>query len=129
MRYGDALRGYAHPTHQRDGFRCRSCGLDGTRWPNWLFLTWDHLLPPGHPGRDDPAYVVCACSVCNVAENRTAWDVAGKTPEELVAQKRPVVPAVREAYRRFWEEEVRPFGAGEHRGDGAKDGPHGTGGA
>ena len=107
--YGDALRGYAHAVLKRDGFACRYCGLDDTQWPNWLYLSWDHLLPGGHPQRDSPDFIVAACRFCNEASNRTVWDVDGKTPDELVEQKRPVVAAVRRRYQDFWEQEVRPF--------------------
>ena len=52
--FTDALRGYAFPVHQRDGFKCRYCGLDGTQsFANWLSLSWDHLLPKDHPNRDN----------------------------------------------------------------------------
>ena len=107
MKYSDALRGYAHPMLSRDGFRCRYCGFDGSQWPNWLFMSWDHLLPPTHPQRDDPAYIVAACRFCNEAANRTLWQVEGKTPEELVTQKQPVVLARRAEYEEFWEQEVQ----------------------
>jgi 5-methylcytosine-specific restriction endonuclease McrA len=109
MSFTDARRGYAHATFKRDRFTCRYCGLDGSQWPEWLTLSWDHLLPKGHPQRDDPAFIVTACGFCNWASNRTVWDVAGKSPEELLAQKRPIVLKVREAYRDFWEREVKPF--------------------
>ena len=105
--YTDALRGYAHDVLKRDRFTCRYCGLDGTIWPNWLYLSWDHLLPVGHAERNDPNYVVAACRFCNEASNRTKWDVAGKSPDELVAQKKPIVLAVREQYRAFWLAEVQ----------------------
>lgn len=108
-RYSDALRGYAHDVLQRDRFTCRYCGLDGTIWPNWLYLSWDHLLPPGHSMRDDPNYIVAACRFCNEASNRTRWDVDGKTPEELVEQKKPIVQAVRDSYKEFWWREVSPL--------------------
>ncbi len=69
--FDDALRGYAYPIHRRDGFRCRYCGLDGTKsFASWLSLHWDHLLPKGHPHRDDPDFIVTACMFCNVADNR-----------------------------------------------------------
>jgi hypothetical protein len=106
--FTDALRGYAHAVFRRDGFTCRYCGLDGTIWPNWLYLSWDHLLPVGHPQRNDPTYIVAACRFCNEASNRTKWAVDGKSPDELVEQKKPVVLAVREQYRAFWLEEVKP---------------------
>ena len=104
--YSDALRGYAHPTHARDHFVCMYCGLDGARWPNWLFLSWDHLLPGGHPDRDDPRFIVTACRFCNEACNRTAFDVAGRSPSEIVAMKLVAIKQVRASYRRFWEENV-----------------------
>lgn len=77
--YSDALRGYAYSVHERDGFRCVYCGLDGTVWPNWLYLSWDHLLPKGHPDRDDERYIVTACRICNEFHNRTLFDVMDKT--------------------------------------------------
>jgi hypothetical protein len=113
---GYALTGYAYPTHRRDGFRCRYCGLDGTdSFSNWLSLSWDHLLPSGHLNRDDPDYIVTACMFCNTADNRY-FDMAqrrgmsfdGLTPEELIAQRLPYVEATRAKYREFWEENVRP---------------------
>jgi hypothetical protein len=104
--FSDALRGYAHAILKRDGFRCRYCGLDGTTWPNWLYFSQDHLLPPGHPNRDNPDFIVAACRFCNEAHNRTIWDVEGKTPDQLVAQKKRYVLAKRDEYRRFWEHEV-----------------------
>jgi hypothetical protein len=109
--YTDALRGYAHTVLKRDGFTCRYCGLDGTIWPNWLYLSWDHLLPVGHPLRNDPICIVAACRFCNEASNRTKWSVEGKSADELVAQKKPIVLAVREQYRAFWLAEVNPPGS------------------
>lgn len=114
-KFDDSLRGYAFPVHQRDGFRCCYCGLDGTAsFSNWLSLSWDHLLPKGHPSRDDPEYIVTACMFCNTAENR--YDLAerrgvtftGLTREALVAQRKPYVEATRESYRAFWDEHVAP---------------------
>lgn len=106
QKYIDALRGYAHDVLKRDGFKCRYCGLDGTVFQNWLLLSWDHLLPVGHPERNDPEYIVAACRFCNETCNRTVWHVEGKTPDELVEQKKPHVLAKREEYRNFWEAEV-----------------------
>jgi hypothetical protein len=69
--FGDALRGYAFPAHERDSFRCRYCGLDGrASFSNWLALSWDHLLPKGSRNRDNPDFIVTACMFCNTADNR-----------------------------------------------------------
>jgi hypothetical protein len=114
--FGDSLRGYALPIHQRDTFRCGYCGLDGTEsFANWLSLSWDHLLPKGHPNRDLLDYIVTACMFCNTADNRY-FDMALKrglqfddlTPDELVAQRLPYVAATRQSYRDFWVENVQP---------------------
>ena len=116
--FTDALRGYAFPVHQRDGFKCRYCGLDGTTsFANWLSLSWDHLLPSGHPERENLEYIVTACMFCNTADNRY-FDHAlnrgllfdGLSPDELVAQRRPYVEKTRESYQAFWKEHVRPHG-------------------
>ena len=109
--YDDALRGYAAKILERDHYKCRYCGADGTQsFDTWLSLSWDHLLPKGHPNRDNPDYIVTACNFCNTADNRY-FDLAekrgikfdGLTPDELVAQRLPYVLATREKYREFWE--------------------------
>lgn len=104
----DALRGYAAEVLRRENYVCVYCGLDGKVWPHWLYFSWDHLLPRGHAKRDDPEYIVAACTFCNTLANRTVFEIEGKTREQLVAQKRPVILARREDYRRYWEAEVRP---------------------
>jgi hypothetical protein len=118
MKYGDALRGYAHAIHQRDNFTCRYCGLDGKlSFSAWLSLSWDHLLPRGHPQRDNPDYIVTACNFCNTADNRY-FDLAlkrgitfdGLSPTELVAQRLPFVKRTRDQYEAFWEEHVKGAG-------------------
>jgi 5-methylcytosine-specific restriction endonuclease McrA len=106
-KYTDSLRGYAYEVHQRDNFVCRYCGFDGKQWPNWLCLSVDHLLPNGHPRRDERQYQVTACRFCNEAANRTQRPVDGKSPDQLVQEKKPDVLATREKYKRFWEEYVR----------------------
>ena len=109
-----ALRGYAFAVLRRDGFRCRYCGLDGTRsFSAWLSLSWDHLLPRGHANRDDPTFIVASCVFCYAAGNRY-FDHAEKpglpfddlTPEQLVEQRRPYVEATRAEYRDFWNANV-----------------------
>jgi len=123
--FDDALRGYAFQVHQRDGFRCRYCGLDGTAsLASWLSLSLDHLLPKGHPQRDDPDYTVTACLFCNTADNQYFAHAAkrglrfdGLTPDQLVAQRLPYVEKTRAAYRQFWEQNIRPA-----TGDTADDG-------
>ncbi len=113
--YSDSLRGYGHPIFARDEFICQYCGLDGREsFDNWLSLTVDHLLPKGHPLRDDPDFIVTACKFCNTADNQyfaraqergLAFD--GLSRSELVDQRRPYVETTRRSYRDFWEKNVR----------------------
>jgi 5-methylcytosine-specific restriction endonuclease McrA len=114
--FTDSLRGYGFAIHQRDNFKCRYCGVDGSKsFETWITLSCDHLLPNGHPNRENPDYIVTACGFCNTADNRY-FDKAeklglifdGKTPDQLVAQRLPYVLKVRQAYRDFWEKEVNP---------------------
>jgi hypothetical protein len=100
---------------KRDGFKCCYRGLDGqANFDNWLQLSWDHLLPKGHPDRDDPEFIVCACNFCNCADNRY-FDLAesrslgfqGLSRDALVEQRRPYVQATRSSYREFWTSRVK----------------------
>ncbi|HEX4415258.1 MAG TPA: hypothetical protein VH107_16620, partial [Lacipirellulaceae bacterium] len=110
-----ALRGYAFKVHQRDAFKCRYCGLDGTlSFSNWISLSWDHLLPKGHPNRDNPEYIVTACMFCNTADNRyfdqakkRGLSFEGLSPDQLIAQRLNYVQKTRNAYQEFWEANVR----------------------
>jgi hypothetical protein len=85
--YTDALRGYAHTVLKRDRFTWRYCGLDGSIWPNWLYLSWNHLLPVGDPLRNDPIHIVAALRFCNEASNRAKWSVEGKSADEPMHRK------------------------------------------
>ena len=94
-KFDDSLRGYAYKIHHRDGFQCRYCGLDCSTWPLWLWLSVDHLLPKGHPRREEPSFKVTACMFCNTADNRyleksdrngTNWD--SLDPAMLVERRR-----------------------------------------
>jgi len=113
-RYDDSLRGYSSKIHLRDNFICRYCGIDGTKsFDTWLTLSSEHLLPKGHPNRDNTDYIVTACTFCNVADNhyfeyaeQRGLKLDGKTPDELVAQRLPYVMARRQEYKEFWEREV-----------------------
>ena len=114
-KYTDSLRGYAYEILKRDGFKCRYCGLDGTKsFDNWLALSWDHLLPKQHPNRDNPDYIVAACNFCNTADNHY-FDLAnqrglqfdGLGPTELVAQRKPYVEKTRDSYYQFWMKKVQ----------------------
>ena len=113
-KHTDSLRGYAFEIMKRDGFTCRYCGLNGTQnYDAWLSMSWDHLLPKGHPERDNPEYIVAACNFCNTADNRYFDNAAnrgisfdGLSQSQLVEQRKTYVEATREKYNEFWIENV-----------------------
>lgn len=112
--FDDSLRGYSFEIHRRDNFTCQYCGADGRKsFETWLTLSSDHLLPKGHPERDNPDYIVTACNFCNTADNHYFEKAEeynlkfdGLSRDALVAQRLPYVIKVREAYRAFWEQTV-----------------------
>jgi 5-methylcytosine-specific restriction endonuclease McrA len=111
--YSDSLRGYGHRIYQRDNFTCRYCGTDGrTSFEVWLTLSIDHLLPVGHPDREQDEFKITACRFCNEVDNQyfTKYGLIfdNKTPDELIEQRRPYVQAVRDKFKKFWEENVKP---------------------
>ena len=112
--FTDSLRGYGHRIYERDDYICRYCGVDGKKsFDVWLHLSVDHLLPVGHPDRENDDFKVTACRFCNEADNQyfTKYGLTfdGLTPDQLVAQRLLYVQKVREEYRRFWEENVSTF--------------------
>ena len=114
-KYTDSLRGYSHAVHKRDRFKCRFCGLDGTRSLDaWLNLSLDHLLPPNHPNRDKIKFMVTACKFCNTADNlyfkhakKRGLQFDGLSPEELVKQRQIYVNETRTSYEKFWKKMVK----------------------
>lgn len=110
----DSLRGYAFKIHQRDHFKCVYCGADGAQsFETWLTLSWDHLLPKGHPQRNNPEFIVTACNFCHTADNRyfdyaeqrgLRFDILDR--DFLVSQRLSYVLKTRQSYRQFWEEHV-----------------------
>ena len=115
-RFDDSLRGYAFPIHKRDGFKCQYCGVNGTNsFEIWLTLSLDHLLPRGHPQRDNPEYMATACGFCNTADNhyfrwaeQRGLKFDSLTRAELIEQRKPFVENTRKAYREFWISQVQP---------------------
>ena len=115
--FDDSLRGYSSEIHKRDNYICRYCGADGkTSFDTWLMLTSDHLLPIGHKDRENPDFIVTACSFCNTADNRyfdkaktEGFDFNGLTPDVLIHRRLPYVLRTRQAYQEYWEEKVKTF--------------------
>jgi hypothetical protein len=111
--FTDSLRGYGHRIYARDNYICQYCGVDGRKsFDVWLSLSVDHLLPVGHPDREKDEFKVTACRFCNEADNqyfkKYGLSFDGLTPDELLERRRPYVQAVRDKYKEFWKEHVKP---------------------
>lgn len=113
-KHTDSLRGYSFDTHRRDSFTCIYCGADGKKsFETWLTLSQDHLLPKGHPQRDNPDYIVTACQFCNTADNhyferaqKERFNFDELTPEQLIERRKLCIMKTRENYRVFWDKKV-----------------------
>ncbi|MCW5873599.1 MAG: hypothetical protein KIS88_03025 [Anaerolineales bacterium] len=74
----------------------------------WLTLSVDHLLPKGHPQRENEEYKVTACQFCNTAENRYFDKLAKQglslnnlSRSELVSRRLEHITNTRNAYQEF----------------------------
>ena len=105
IKYRDSLRGYGRAIFERDNFTCAYCGTKHNTFTLWRFLTVDHLLPPGHPDREDPRWQVTACSFCNTAKNRTKYHIDENTsPEDIIKEKKKKIEETTREYLKFWQE-------------------------
>ena len=105
MKYRDSLRGYGRIIFERDKFICTYCGEDHSSFLMWRFLTVDHLLPKGHPKRNDPEWQVTACSFCNTAKNREKYHINENTnPMDIINMKKTKIKETTDEYFKFWEE-------------------------
>jgi HNH endonuclease len=65
---------------ERDGYRCRYCGLDGkASFENALLMTVDFVVPRARKGKKDPANLVACCWPCNAIKAK-AGIAASRTP-------------------------------------------------
>jgi hypothetical protein len=106
-KYSDSLRGYGHPIHEKNNFKCFYCGFDGRSFPNWLQLTVDHVVPRSSGGSENDDNKVTACQACNSITSRMKFP-RGTTFEEAVEQKKQRIRSRQIDYFQFWQENVAP---------------------
>jgi hypothetical protein len=81
---------------ERDKYRCRYCGLDGTAsFENALIMSVDFVVPRAQKGRKDPNNLVACCRPCNMIKGRRVYD--------SLESARTYVLARREELRKAWE--------------------------
>jgi len=81
---------------ERDKYRCRYCGLDGTAsFENALIMSVDFVVPRAHKGRKDSSNLVACCRPCNMIKGRRVYG--------SFEEARTYVLARREDLRKAWE--------------------------
>jgi 5-methylcytosine-specific restriction endonuclease McrA len=81
---------------ERDKYRCRYCGLDGTAsFENALIMSVDFVVPRAHKGRKDPSNLVACCRPCNMIKGRSVYG--------SLEEAKTYVLARREDLRKAWE--------------------------
>jgi hypothetical protein len=81
---------------ERDKYRCRYCGLDGTAsFENALIMSVDFVVPRAHKGKKDPSNLVACCRPCNMIKGRRVYG--------SLEEARTYVLARREDLRKAWE--------------------------
>lgn len=59
---------------ERDQYRCRYCGLDGTAsFENALIMSVDFVVPRARKGKKDPGNLVACCRPCNMIKGRRVY--------------------------------------------------------
>ncbi|HXJ41592.1 MAG TPA: HNH endonuclease [Bryobacteraceae bacterium] len=59
---------------ERDGYRCRYCGLDGSSsFENSLVMSVDFVLPRARQGKKDQNNLVAACRPCNLIKGKKVF--------------------------------------------------------
>src|SRR5271170_5927778 len=81
---------------ERDGYRCRYCGLDGkASFENALVMSVDFVVPRARKGKKDPANLVACCRPCNSIKGTRVYKNFDDAKKYVLAQ--------REAMRQSWE--------------------------
>jgi 5-methylcytosine-specific restriction endonuclease McrA len=81
---------------ERDGYRCRYCGLDGTAsFENALVMSVDFVLPRARKGKKDPNNLVACCWSCNTIKGKRIYRNFDDAKAHVVAK--------REELRKVWK--------------------------
>ena len=119
----ESLRGYGRKQFERDGWKCRYCGLDCTTFELFLFLTLDHIIPKAQRDEvrndlDDPRNYATACRMCNSFANRMRFVIPQNVTfeeqiESVFSQKKKAIQQRRDAFREYWVKNIKPKIKGE----------------
>jgi 5-methylcytosine-specific restriction endonuclease McrA len=74
---------------ERDKYRCRYCGLDGTAsFENALIMSVDFVVPRAHKGRKDPGNLVACCRPCNMIKGRRVYGSLDEAKAYVLARRK-----------------------------------------
>jgi 5-methylcytosine-specific restriction endonuclease McrA len=93
---------------ERDGYRCRYCGLDGNAsFENALVMSVDFVVPRARKGKRDPNNLVACCHPCNT--------IKGKRVYRSFDEAKAYVLARREELYKIWESKARSTAAASQK--------------
>lgn len=103
---------------ERDGWRCRYCGLDCSPFDLYLLLSVDHVIPWQQQGEvevnlGDERNLVSCCRACNSFGNRKRYTIIKgvsfeKQVEVVFREKKELIASRREEWRQFYNDNVLP---------------------
>jgi len=118
MNSSESLRGYGKEIHERDKWKCRYCGFDGSEFDMWLLLSVSHVIPQHQQNEvnidlDDPRNLVTSCRMCNGFRNRTKFEIPKNGTFEykvssVLEQKTRAIKAERAKWRDYWLQNIKP---------------------
>jgi HNH endonuclease len=85
---------------ERDGYKCRYCGLDGnSSFENALVMTVDFVFPRARKGKKNPENLVACCWACNAIKGKRVYKSLEDAKEHILAR--------REELRKAWQARSR----------------------
>lgn len=73
---------------ERDGYRCRYCGLDGAAsFENALVMTVDFIVPRARKGKKDPNNLVACCWACNTIKGKRVYKDFDDAKTKVLARR------------------------------------------
>lgn len=96
--------------YRRDRWTCVYCMLDGRgSFAAWQSLTGDHLLPVGHPRREETEFLVTACEPCNkmLSRYQASEDLLATLDRtRLVGARSAYLKPRRDERENYWRQHV-----------------------
>jgi HNH endonuclease len=77
---------------ERDHYRCRYCGLDGSAsFENALVMSVDFVVPRARKGKKDPGNLVACCRPCNMIKGRRIYGSFEEAKAYVLARRQELL--------------------------------------